>query len=300
MKPTLFVLAAGMGCRCGGLKELDGLGPNNETIMDYSVYDAIRAGFGKIIFVIKRDFEKEFIEKVISKYINRIEIDIVFQSLDAIPEGYAIPKGKRNLWGTNHAVMMAAKAIDTPFAVINADDFYGADAFRVMGENLQALFGETNKYCMVGYLLKNTMSDFGSVSRGVCSADAEGNLVDIEELTHIVKVEGGAEYKDGDGNMHPVSVDTIVSMNMFGFTPDYFNYSEALFKEFLVERAGELKSEYFIPLVVNKLIENKTISMKVLSSTAEWFGVTYKEDRPIVVSKLEELAEKGIYPHKLW
>lgn len=301
MKPTLLILAAGMGSRYGSLKQMDGIGPNGEAILDYSIYDAIRGGFGKVVFVIRHSFEKEFKEVFNNeRFGGKIDVDYVFQELDYLPEGFSVPEGREKPWGTNHAVMMAAKAINTPFAVINADDFYGADAFRVMGESLTALAGEKNRYCMVGYLLKNTMSDYGSVSRGACSADAEGNLVDIVELTHIVKAGDGAEYKDSEGIMHPVSIDTIVSMNMFGFTPDYFEYSEALFKEFLTERKGELKAEYFIPLVVNSLIESKTVTMKVLSSTAEWFGVTYKEDRPLVVSKLEALAEDGSYPQKLW
>ncbi|MFI3322661.1 MAG: sugar phosphate nucleotidyltransferase [Rikenellaceae bacterium] len=301
MKPTLLILAAGMGSRYGSLKQMDGIGPNKEAILDYSIFDAIRGGFGKVVFVIRHSFEQEFKEVFNSeRFGGKIEVDYVFQELDYLPEGFSVPEGREKPWGTNHALLMAAKAIDTPFAVINADDFYGADAFKVIGDKLTALAGEKNKYCMVGYLLKNTMSDFGSVSRGVCTADADGNLVDIVERTHIEKVEGGAAYKDENGDMQPISVETIVSMNMFGFTPDFFEYSENIFKTFLTERGSELKSEFFIPLAVNELTANGTVTLEVLSSTAEWFGVTYKEDRPFVVEKLVKLMESGVYPQKLW
>lgn len=301
MKPTLLILAAGMGSRYGSLKQMDGIGPNKEAILDYSVFDAIRAGFGKVVFVIRHSFEKEFKEVFSAeRFGGKIEVDYVFQELDYLPEGFSVPEGREKPWGTNHALLMAKDAINTPFAVINADDFYGQDAFKVLGETLTALAGQENKYCMVGYLLKNTMSDFGSVSRGVCNANAEGNLVDIVERTHIEKKDGGAIYKDENGEMQPIDVETVVSMNMFGFTPDFFTYSEEIFKAFLAERSGELKAEFFIPLAVNELVEKGKVTLKVLSSDADWFGVTYQQDRPFVVAKLESLVEQGVYPAKLW
>ncbi|MFI3314343.1 MAG: nucleotidyltransferase [Rikenellaceae bacterium] len=302
MKPTLLILAAGMGSRYGSLKQMDGIGPNKEAILDYSIFDAIRAGFGKVVFVIRHSFEEEF-RAIFSKerFGGNIDVDYVFQELDCLPEGFTVPEGREKPWGTNHALLMAATAIDTPFAVINADDFYGADAFKVMGSYLSGLEGAVGKYCMVGYLLKNTMSDFGSVSRGVCTKNSEGNLVDIVERTHIEKDgENGAKFKDDNGEFCPVSTETIVSMNMFGFTTDYFSYGEEIFKTFLTERGSELKSEFFIPLVVNELTSTGKATLKVLESTAEWFGVTYKEDRPFVVEKLNKLIEQGIYPAKLW
>ncbi len=301
MKPTLLILAAGMGSRYGSLKQMDGIGPNKEAILDYSVFDAIRGGFGKVVFVIRHSFAAEF-KQVFNteRFGGKIEVDFVYQELDYLPEGFSVPEGREKPWGTNHAVQMAAKAIDTPFAVINADDFYGAEAFATMGAYLSALEGAVGKYCMVGYLLKNTLSDFGSVSRGICTVGQDGNLVDMVERTHIEKDGASALYKDDNGDLQPIDVDTIVSMNMFGFTPDYFVESEEVFKTFLTERGSELKSEFFIPLVVNKLTNSGKATLKVLSSDAEWFGVTYQEDRPMVVAKLESLVAAGKYPAKLW
>ena len=301
MKPTLLILAAGMGSRYGSLKQMDGIGPNKEAILDYSVYDAIRAGFGKVVFVIRHSFGDEF-KEVFSKerFGGKIDVDYVFQELDYLPEGYTVPEGREKPWGTNHALMMAAKAIDTPFAVINADDFYGADAYQVLGDYLRTLDGSKNKYCMVGYLLKNTLSEFGSVSRGVCTADKNGNLVSIVERTKVERVGGVVEYMDENGKMQPIDENTLVSMNMFGFTPDYFAYSDEYFKQFLDENKTNLKAEFFIPLVTNNLINSGKATLKVLSSDAAWFGVTYKEDRPDVEKKLKALIASGAYPEKLW
>ena len=301
MKPTLLILAAGMGSRYGSLKQMDGIGPNKEAILEYSVYDAIRAGFGKVVFVIRHSFGDEF-KEVFSKerFGGKIDVDYVFQELDYLPEGYTVPEGREKPWGTNHALMMAAKAIDTPFAVINADDFYGADAYQVLGDYLRTLDGSKNKYCMVGYLLKNTLSEFGSVSRGVCTADKNGNLVSIVERTKVERVGGVVEYMDENGKMQPIDENTLVSMNMFGFTPDYFAYSDEYFKQFLDENKTNLKAEFFIPLVTNNLINSGKATLKVLSSDAAWFGVTYKEDRPDVEKKLKALIASGAYPEKLW
>lgn len=301
MKPTLFVLAAGMGSRYGGLKQLDGVGPSGETIMDYSIYDAIRGGFGKIVFVIRKDFEDDFRKIVLSKYENHIPVEVVFQALDNLPAGYTCPEGRVKPWGTNHAVLMGKDVIKEPFAVINADDFYGRDSFAVLGKYLSELpEGSKNDYCMVGFRIGNTLSESGSVARGVCSANEEGNLTTVVERTEIMRVNGVVSYKDENGEWVCLDDNTPVSMNMWGFTPDYFKYSEDYFTEFLDANKENLKAEYFIPLMVNKLINEKTANVKVLDTTSKWFGVTYAADRPSVVEKLQALVDAGEYPSKLF
>lgn len=303
MKPTLVVLAAGMGSRYGSLKQMDGVGPNNEAIIDYSIYDAVQAGFGKVVFVIRHSFEQEFRE-VFSKehFGGKIDVEFVFQELDYLPEGFTVPEGRIKPWGTCHAVMMAAPVVDGPFAVINADDFYGREAYITLAEYLRQVEGTQGNYSMVGYNLRNTLSDYGTVSRGECSVDESDNLVSIVERTAIERgTDGIVRYKDENGE-HPIDENTTVSMNLFGFTPDFFSKTEELFKEFLSNPANmsNLKSEFFIPLCVNTLINQKRVSLKVLTSEAKWFGVTYKEDKPEVVSKISKLIADGIYPSKLW
>lgn len=303
MKPTLVVLAAGMGSRYGSLKQMDGVGPNNEAIIDYSIYDAIQAGFGKVVFVIRHSFEQEFRE-VFSKehFGGKIDVEFVFQELDYLPEGFTVPEGRIKPWGTCHAVMMAAPVVDGPFAVINADDFYGREAYITLAEYLRQVEGTQGNYSMVGYNLRNTLSDYGTVSRGECSVDESDNLVSIVERTAIERgTDGIVRYKDENGE-HPIDENTTVSMNLFGFTPDFFSKTEELFKEFLSNPANmsNLKSEFFIPLCVNTLINQKRVSLKVLTSEAKWFGVTYKEDKTEVVSKISKLIADGIYPSKLW
>ena len=300
MKPTLFVLAAGMGSRYGGLKQLDGLGPNGETIMDYSIYDAIRGGFGKVVFVIRKDFENDFREKILSKYENHIPVELVFQGLDNLPEGYTCPADRVKPWGTNHAVLMGKDVINEPFAVINADDFYGRDAFAVLGEALAKLEGKKDTYCMVGYRVGNTLSESGSVARGVCEKDANNLLTTVVERTAIERIDGKVSFKDENDVLQTIEDNTPVSMNMWGFTPDYFNYSLEYFKEFLDEHKDNLKSEYFIPLMVNKLINDGTATVEVHDTTSKWFGVTYAEDRQGVVDKIAELVKSGEYPEKLF
>ncbi len=292
-----------MGSRYGGLKQLDGLGPNGETIMDYSIYDAIKAGFGKIVFVIRKDFEQEFREKILSKYEGHIPAELVFQSLDSLPEGFTPPEGRVKPWGTNHAVMMAAEAIKEPFCVINCDDFYNRDAFMVIGKFLADLpEGSTNKYAMVGFRVGNTLSENGTVARGICSKDDNENLTTVVERTEIMRVNGPICYKDEEGAWVPVDDNTPVSMNMWGFTPDYFAHSEAYFKEFLSDPKNmeNLKAEFFIPLMVNKLIVEGTATVRVLDTTSKWFGVTYSADRPSVVEKIQSLIAEGVYPEKLF
>ncbi len=302
VKPTLLVLAAGMGSRYGSLKQMDGVGPNGEAIIDYSIYDAIRAGFGKVVFVIRHLFEKEFREIFTpDRFGGKIEVDFVFQELDKLPAGFTVPADRVKPWGTNHAVMMGAEVIKTePFAVINADDFYGQDAYKTIGDYLRSIAGGKDKYCMVGYEVKNTLSDYGAVSRGVCGVDADGNLTSMVERTHIERINGVIQFKDENGNMQPLAENAPVSMNMFGFTPDYFNHSEQYFTEYLKDNISNPKSEFYIPTMVNKLVADKTASMKVLHTSAQWFGVTYKEDRPAVVERIQKLIESGAYPEKLW
>jgi hypothetical protein len=303
MKPTLLLLAAGMGSRYGGLKQLDGLGPNGETIMDYSIYDAIKAGFGKIVFVIRKDFENDFREKILSKYEGHIPVELCFQSLDSLPEGFTCPADRVKPWGTNHAVMMAQNAIKEPFCVINCDDFYNRDAFMVIGKFLSELpKGSKNDYAMVGFRVGNTLSENGTVARGICSKDEKENLTTVVERTEIMRVNGPVSYKNESGKWVAVEDNTPVSMNMWGFTPDYFEYSVAYFKEFLSDPANisNLKAEFFIPLMVNKLINEKTATVKVLDTTSKWFGVTYAADRQSVVDKIQSLIDSGVYPNKLF
>ncbi len=297
MKPTLLVLAAGMGSRYGGLKQMDGVGPNGEIIMDYSINDAIRAGFGKVVFVIRHDFAEAFQQKINAEHFgNRIQVEYVYQELDKLPAGFKVPEGREKPWGTNHAILMAKDVIHEPFAIINADDFYGRDAFMVIGDYLRTLENTKGQYCMVGYRLENTLSENGTVSRGVCNIDANGNLAGMTERTSIGRNAAGIiEYKDSDDSLHPLAPETTVSMNLFGFTPDYFTESEKLFVEWLKERGSEMKSEYYIPYAVNTFINSGYATMKVLKTTAQWFGVTYKEDRPMVVDRLKKLHEEGIY-----
>lgn len=303
MKPTLFLLAAGMGSRYGGLKQLDTLGPHGETIMDYSIYDAINAGFGKLVFVIRKDFEEDFRRIVLSKYEDHIPCELVFQALDALPEGFTCPEGRTKPWGTNHAVMMGKDAIKEPFAVINCDDFYDRDAFQVMGKFLSELpEGSTGKYAMVGFRVGNTLSDSGTVSRGVCSMNEQKLLTSVVERTKIQRIDGEVKYLDENEEWVAIPDNTPVSMNFWGFTPDYFAHSEEFFKTFLSDPKNmeNLKSEFFIPLMVDKLINDGTATCEVLDTTSKWFGVTYPEDRPGVVEKFAKLGVDGVYPENMF
>lgn len=303
MKPTLLLLAAGMGSRYGGLKQLDGLGPNGETIMDYSIYDAVKAGFGKIVFVIRKDFENDFREKILSKYEGHVDAELCFQSVDALPEGFTCPEGRQKPWGTNHAVLMAKDIIHEPFCVINCDDFYNRDCFMAIGKFLAELpEGSKNTYAMVGFRIGNTLSENGTVARGICSKDDCDCLTTVVERTEIMRVDGPICYKDEQGQWVAVDDNTPVSMNVWGFTPDYFEHSEAYFREFLSEPKNmeNLKAEFFIPLMVNKLIVEGTATVTVLDTTSKWFGVTYSADRDDVVARIQQLVDDGIYPSKLF
>ena len=304
MKPTLFLLAAGMGSRYGGLKQLDTLGPQGQSIMDYSIYDAIQAGFGKIVWVIRRDFEQQFREQILSKYEGHVPCELCFQSLDALPEGFTVPEGRTKPWGTNHAVMMGEKIIHEPFAVLNCDDFYDRDAFRVMANFLSNLpEGSTGKYAMVGFRVGNTLSESGTVSRGVCENDDQTHLLkSVVERTKIERHGDTVQYLDENGQWVSIPDTTPVSMNFWGFTPDYFAYSDAYFREFLSDPKNQQnpKSEFFIPLMVDRLIKQGKATCEVLDTTSKWFGVTYPEDRPEAVAKLAALHEKGQYPDKMF
>jgi hypothetical protein len=300
MKPTLLVLAAGMGSRYGGLKQLDGLGPNGETIMDYSIYDAMRSGFGRAVFVIRKDFEADFRDRILRKYERHFPVEVVFQSMDRLPEGYACPPGRTRPWGTNHAVLMGRDVIREPFAVVNADDFYGRDSFATLARELSAAADRRNEYCMIGFRVGNTLSESGSVARGVCSLNADGYLASVVERTAIERIDGAIRFVDENGQTVILDETTPVSMNMWGFTPDYFDYSEAFFMDFLRRNADNLKSEYFIPLAVNELVTNNLTRVKVLDTASVWFGVTYIADRQGVVDKIRKLIDAGEYPEKLF
>ena len=300
MKPTLIILAAGMGSRYGGLKQLDGVGPNGETILDYSVYDAIRGGFGKVVFVVRKTFRREFEEKIAIKYNNHIEVAFVEQELDKLPYGFTLQPGREKPWGTGHAMLMAADVVNTPAAVINADDFYGQESFKVLGEFLTANAGEKGKYSMVGFFLNKTLSENGEVSRGICTTDADNYLTTVEEHHKISEKDGKITGVGMDGKVHELPQDAYASMNMWGFTPDIFPHTEKLFKEFLKKNEHEPKKEFYIPYVVNDAIENGKCSVKVLSTPDKWFGVTFQEDRPKVVEKLKKMTEEGLYPSPLF
>lgn len=300
MKPTLLVLAAGMGSRYGSLKQLDGIGPNGETIMDYSTYDALRAGFGKVVFVIRHSFEDEFRAQIVSKYENHIPVKVVFQEIDKVPAGIPYDTGRTKPWGTNHAVQMAKNCIDGPFAVINSDDFYGRESYTLLADFLQRAEGHTGKYCMIGYHVENTLSESGSVNRGICSVNEQHLLTNIVERTNIECNGGVIQAPADDGRIETISQNTLVSMNMWGFTPDYFDHSERMFTDFLQKHGLEPKSEIYIPTVVNQLIVEHKAQCEVIDSPARWFGVTYAEDRPQVVLEINKLIREGIYPQQLW
>lgn len=300
MKPTLFILAAGMGSRYGGLKQLDGLGPSGETIMDYSVFDALRAGFGKIVFVIRHDFEQEFRDKIISRYEGHVPVEVVFQDIDKLPAGFKPAEGRVKPWGTGHAVLMGKDVIREPFGVINADDYYGADGFRVLADFLRSVEGEKGRWCMVGFNIENTLSENGGVSRGLCEVNGEGYLTGVTECHGIEREEGRLVQVNAEGQTVPFPENASVSMNMWGFTPDYFDYSEKAFVDFLSEHGGELKSEFYIPSVVNDLINAGEVTLKVEPTTSKWFGVTYAADRDATVAQFRQLVDAGLYPTPLF
>ena len=309
MKPTLLVLAAGMGSRYGGLKQLDTLGPSGETIIDYSIYDAIQAGFGKVVYIVREYFLEDMKKAVAEKYGNvkcldgtPLQFDFVCQELNKIPEGFEVSPDREKPWGTAHAVLMAKDVIKEPFAVINGDDYYGKDSFRILGEWLKNHENTTGEYALVGFELENTLSESGSVSRGVGAGNAEGYLTSVVEHHKIAKDENGVIYGENSvtGETVELAPKALCSMNMWGFTPDYFEKSEEIFKSFLAAHSTELKSEFYIPFVIDSFIKNGEGKCELLQTSSRWFGVTFKEDRPGVVAKFKEFAEQGVYPTPLY
>ena len=300
MKPTLLVLAAGMGSRYGGLKQMDAFGPNGETLLDYSIYDAIQAGFGKVVFVIRSSFAEAFQSFFASKLKGKIEVEYVFQEITDVPEGSSYRSDREKPWGTSHAVWVARNVIKEPFVVINADDFYGPKSYATAASYL-ADASNTN-YALVGYLLGNTLSEHGTVNRGVCQTNDQEQLLNVVETLKIGYDEAGKiHYPKEDGNgVGYLDKDTIVSMNFWCFHPDYFDYSEAYFRDFLTERGEELKSEFFIPLLIEDMINKGQKTIDVLQCEEEWFGVTYQQDKPFVQERIVQLLEAGIYPSELW
>lgn len=299
MKPTLVVLAAGMASRYGSMKQVQGFGPSGETIMEYSIYDAIQAGFGKVVFIIRKEFLELFKEAFGSKLEGKIEVDYAFQELTKFVGDRQIPDERKKPWGTAHAVLCCKDIVNEPFAVINADDFYGKDGFVKAYDFLTKDVSETN-YAIIGYELKKTLSDNGSVSRGVCKVDAEGNLVDINERTQIYRNDKGVITYEEGSTLHEVSEDASVSMNFFAFAPNFINKCETYFGEFLDREIANPKGEFFIPLVVDKVVKSKEGNVKVIPTSAQWFGVTYKEDAPDVKASVDALVADGQYPTNLW
>ncbi len=302
MKPTLVVLAAGMGSRYGGLKQVDPVGPSGEAILDYSVFDAIRGGFGKVVFIIRKDFEAEFKEKVGKKYEGTIPVDYCYQDINDLPSPYAVPAGRTKPWGTAHATRSARKVVTGPFAVINADDFYGRDAFAQLGKFLSepADDGLRHHFAMVGYKLELTLSENGSVARGICEVAADGSLRGVTEMTKLVRTGATAENREDEANPVKVPLDARVSMNLWGFTPGLFDELEQRFPAWLAKNGSLPKSEWYIPFVVDELIKEGKADCRVLPTESSWFGVTYREDKPFVMAEIKKLVDAGEYPAKLF
>jgi len=299
MKPTLLILAAGMGSRFGGLKQVEPVGPNGEAIIDYSIYDAIRAGFGKVVFIIRESFAEAFKEKFDAKLKGKIDVEYVFQELDMLPEGFTLPEGREKPWGTAHAILVAKNVINEPFCALNADDFYGFNAYKAMAKFLTES-EDSMEYSMVGYKLNDTLSEFGSVSRGICGEDKNNNLVKIVETLKIIKRGNEIISIENDGSETLLTGNEIASMNNWGFKPSVFEQLEKRFSQFLKTEIDKPKSEMYIPSVVFDLIDDKVATVKVLEANSPWFGVTYKEDKPFVIEKINVLIANNEYPEKLW
>lgn len=298
MKPTLLILAAGMASRYGSMKQIDGFGPNNETIIDYSIYDAIKAGFGKVVFIIKEEFLEDFKEIFEAKLNGKIETDYVFQDFNIKQFGVDIEIERSKPWGTAHAILAGRTAINEPFCVINADDFYGLDAYQKMVKFLTTEVSDSN-YSMIGYEIGKTLSEYGSVSRGVCQVNANGILEEVVERTKVLRNGDAIVFEEGD-TQYPLTADTRVSMNFWGFTPAVFKITEELFRDFAVQNKENPKSEFFIPLVAEYLVKSRIADFKVIPTDSQWFGVTYKEDKPIVQASIDQLIKDGAYPSNLW
>jgi dTDP-glucose pyrophosphorylase len=300
MKPSLLVLAAGIGSRYGGLKQIDPVGPSGEIIIDYSVYDAVKAGFGKIVFVIRKDIEADFRAIIGKRFEGKIPVEYAFQELGMLPDGFSLPPDRKKPWGTGHAILAAEKNIDTPFAVINADDFYGASGYALISKYLSTVKdGAKAEYCMVGYVLRNTLSEFGTVARGVCAEDKDGFLTGVVEMTKIGCAGGKVLNTNEDGSTTPLTGQETASLNLWGFTPSLFGHLRSMFKDFLKKNTGNLKAEFFIPTVVNDLVDAGKARVKILKSHDQWFGVTYREDKPEMVKRIRALVDAGKYPEKI-
>jgi len=299
MKPSLLVLAAGMGSRYGGNKQLDQVGPSGETIIDYSIYDAKRAGFGKVVFVIRRDIEEQFKETFVKRLANVIEIDYVFQDLGNLPEGFKVPAERQKPWGTSHAILVAKDKIKEPFGVINSDDYYGVDAFKILYKFLTE-DKKDNNYCIVGYKLGNTLSDHGQVNRGICRVSSKGFLENIVETRGIEKTATGATVTSPDGHVQNFTGEEIVSMNLWGFKPSCFNYLSMEFSNFLHSKISDPKSELDIPTSVDNYVKRGEMTIQILTSNSRWFGVTYREDKPFVVESIRKMVDAGVYPERLF
>lgn len=300
MKPTLIVMAAGVGSRYGGLKQIDPVGPNGEIILDYSVYDAVRAGFGKVVFIIRRDIEKDFKAIIGSRFADRINVEYVFQELTDLPPGFNVPPGRVKPWGTGHAILSCRKAVTEPFGVINADDLYGAESYKILADYLSNLDPAGNTYAMVGFRIANTLSDHGHVTRGICEVDASRMLLSVVERFKIEKTQNGVRYQDEKEQWVALQGDEIASMNMWGFTPTLFKYLEQKFPLFLQQAGNNLKAEFLMPSIADELIKDLKITMKVLNTPTKWLGVTYKEDKPEVQKNICDLVGRKIYPSPLW
>lgn len=301
MKPSLLIIAAGMGSRYGSLKQIDPIGPNGEIIIDYSIHDAIKAGFGKLVFVIRHYFEDAFREKIGSKFDGIVETAYAYQELDKCLDGFALPGGREKPWGTGHAVLAAKNVINEPFAVINADDYYGQDSFSMIYDYLaNSDPAKTTDYSMVGFVLRNTLSEYGTVARGVCQCDDQMFMTKVVERTKVEKAGNAARYFDEDGTANSLTGDEIVSMNLWGFQPSVFSHLQSKFNDFLRKQGNDNKAEFFIPFVVDELVESGQASVKILKSHDQWFGITYREDKPKVIARVNSLIKAGIYPEKLW
>jgi hypothetical protein len=299
MKPTLLVLAAGMGTRYGGNKQLDEVGPSGETIIDYSIYDAIRAGFGKIVFVIRRDIEEQVKERFVNKLKGRIEVDYVFQEITNLPEGVKVTPDRQKPWGTSHAILVTSQKIKEPFGVINADDYYGVESFRILHDFL-VNDKNPNSYCIVGYKMKNTLSEHGHVNRGVCGVDDNGLLQNIVETKEIEKTHNGATAPGSEGTVQQFTGNEVVSMNLWGFKPSCFSFLGEEFRNFIDSNGMDLKAELDIPTSIDKFVKSGEITIKILMSNERWFGVTYRDDKPYVVDSISNMISKGIYPARLY
>ncbi|MEI6212299.1 MAG: sugar phosphate nucleotidyltransferase [bacterium] len=303
MNPTLLILAAGMGSRYGGLKQVAPVGPSGETLMDYAVYDALQAGFDRVVFVIRREFAADFRQTVGRKYEGRVAVAYAFQAMDDLPSGFSVPVDRSKPWGTAHAIRAAREAVHTPFAVINADDFYGRDAFVRLGtflRNARTSGSAGHHFAMVGYRLDQTLSEHGTVARGICCVAPDGLLQDVREMTRILPVPGGAENREDETSPVRLTGRESVSMNFWGFTRELMDELEALFPSWLQANAANPKAEWYIPAVVNELVQQRRADVRVLPTESQWFGVTYREDQPRSAAAVRQLVDAGIYPGNLW